>query len=225
MNLDILGNHEQRHTIRYLTLLLLLFTGIACAKTDVVIFNNGDRLTGEVKSLERGRLRFKTDATDTINIDWDDVAYLSSNQNVQVETNLGTRYLGHLVPAEKKRNIVVETDAGQIQLNNVQVVIMEPIEEKGVNRFDGDITAGYNFTKASKVTQVQLGVDLSFRTETRIMGIELDTIVTGSVVDDPNAENAGEIAFQSEGKFANELHSFVVRSMVCRRKYFTGAQR
>jgi hypothetical protein len=195
MNLDIFGNDEQRHTIHYLALLLLLFTGIAYAKTDVVIFNNGDRLTGEVKSLERGRLRFKTDATDTISIEWDDVAYLSSNQNVQVETNMGARYLGHLVPAQEKRNIIVETDAGPIQLNNIQIVIMEPIEEKGVNRLDGDITAGYNFTKASKVTQFQLGVDLSFRTETRIMGIELDTIVSGSVVDDQTAENAGEIEF------------------------------
>jgi hypothetical protein len=195
MNLDIFGNHEQRHTVRYLALLLLLLTGVASAKTDVVIFSNGDRLTGEIKSLNRGRLRFKTDATDTINIEWDEVAYLSSNQNVQVETNMGARYLGHLVPAQEKRNIIVETDAGPIQLNNIQIVIMEPIEEKGVNRLDGDITAGYNFAKADKATQIQLGIDLSFRTETRIMGIELDTVIVGSVVEDPAAENSGEIEF------------------------------
>ena len=48
----------------------------AAAKTDIVIVVNGDSLTGEVKSLERGRLRFKTDATDTISIEWDDVAWL-----------------------------------------------------------------------------------------------------------------------------------------------------
>ena len=52
---------------------LLCFDAIAANKTDVVTFVNGDRLTGEVKSLERGRLRFKTDATDTISIEWDNV--------------------------------------------------------------------------------------------------------------------------------------------------------
>ncbi len=68
MNIDILSNDRQRHVVRYLALLLLLFAGIAYADTDVVIFKNGDHLTGEVKSLERGRLRFKTEATDTISI-------------------------------------------------------------------------------------------------------------------------------------------------------------
>ncbi len=69
MKIDTLGKDQQRHVIRYLALSLLLFAGIAYANTDVVIFKNGDRLTGEVKSLERGRLRFKTEATDTIGIE------------------------------------------------------------------------------------------------------------------------------------------------------------
>ncbi len=94
----ILGYVIPRNGIRYLTLVLLLFAGLTYADTDVVIFKNGDHLTGEVKSLERGRLRFKTEATDTIGIEWDEVAYLSSDQNIQVETILGTRYLGHLRP-------------------------------------------------------------------------------------------------------------------------------
>ena len=63
---------------------MLATPAFGAAKTDVVVFKNGDRLTGEVKSLERGRLRFKTDATDTISIEWDDGAYLNSDQNIQV---------------------------------------------------------------------------------------------------------------------------------------------
>jgi len=55
---------------------------IAADKTDILVFVNGDRLTGEVKSLERGRLRFNTDATGTIAIEWDDVAQISSDQNI-----------------------------------------------------------------------------------------------------------------------------------------------
>lgn len=68
---------------------------------DVVLFLNGDRLTGEVKSLERGRLRFKTAATDTISIEWDDIASVRSAQNIQVETQGGVRYLGQLTAAEE----------------------------------------------------------------------------------------------------------------------------
>ena len=148
------------------------------AKTDIVIFDNGDRLTGEVKSLERGRLRFKTDATDTISIEWDDVAYLSSDQNIQVETDEGIRYLGHLSRAETVERIVVETPGGTVDLDANTVVLMTPIEERGINRLDGDITAGLNFAKASQIQQLHFGLDMDYRTETRI--ISLNANVTQS---------------------------------------------
>jgi hypothetical protein len=100
------------------------------AKTDVVIFDNGDRLTGEVKSLERGKLRFKTAATDTISIEWDDVVRLTSNQNIQVETDGGDRYLGQLVDPSEERQVVVKSMSGQATLDAAHIVFMTPIEEK-----------------------------------------------------------------------------------------------
>ena len=87
-------------------LLLLLFMFIspsagAAPKTDIIIFKNGDKLTGELKSLKRGRLNFNTDATGTIGIEWDKIARIESLQNIQVENSSGLRYFGHLVRAEK----------------------------------------------------------------------------------------------------------------------------
>ena len=153
---------------------------IAADKTDILIFLNGDRLTGEVKSLERGRLRFDTDATGTISIEWDDVASLESKQNVQVETDNGDRYLGHLSVATERKRIVVETASGSVGLDNEHVVLMAPIEEKGIDRLDGEISAGYNFAKASSVKQVQFGLDMDFRTETRILGLKADVLTSDS---------------------------------------------
>ena len=170
--------------IHLLALVLAVLPCASYAKTDVVIFGNGDRLTGEIKSLERGQLRFKTDATDTISIKWDKVEFISSDHNIQVEIDNGTRHLGRLSLAEEKNTVVVETGSGPKTLDTSRVVLMAPIEEKGVSRIDGDISAGYNFAKASKVTHTQLGVDLSFRSETRIIGIELDTVVVSA--EDPS---------------------------------------
>lgn len=50
-------------------ILVLVLPPRGWANTGVVYFENGDRLTGEVKSLEKGLLRFKTDATGTIEIE------------------------------------------------------------------------------------------------------------------------------------------------------------
>jgi len=57
--------------------LLLLATSSALdaqGKTDVVTLANGDRITGEVKRLDRGRLEFSTDDAGTLYLEWDKLA-------------------------------------------------------------------------------------------------------------------------------------------------------
>ena len=153
---------------------------VAAPKTDVLVFLNGDRLTGEIKSLERGRLRFNTDATGTISIEWDDVASLQSNQNIQVETEEGVRYLGKLSAADDGAQLLLQTGNGPVILSAAEVVLMAPIEERKRDRIDGDITAGFNFAKASEVQQFQLGLDVDYRTETRIFGLRADSVISDS---------------------------------------------
>ena len=195
MSTENSGNDDQRRSIRHLVLLLTILSGVAYAKQDVIVFNNGDRLTGDLKSLERGRLRFKTDATGTINIEWDKVAYLSSDQNIQVETILGARYLGHLTRSDEKFSVVVQSRKGPIKLNNTQVVHMTPIEDEGVNRIDGEVTAGYNFTKANEVTQLNFGVELDYRTEVRIWSLDLDTVLTDSATNEASQRESLDLNY------------------------------
>jgi hypothetical protein len=157
---------------------------IAADKTDILIFVNGDHLTGEVKSLERGRLRFNTDATGTISIEWDDVASLESEQNIQVETEEGVRYFGHLSAATEERHLTVQTGSGPVILDAAHVVLMTPIEATIIDRLDGDITAGYNFAKASEVQQFVLGLDIAYRTQIREFGLTLDAVTSDSADND-----------------------------------------
>lgn len=163
-----------------LSTMLILAPAFALANTDVVVFDNGDRLTGEIKSLERGKLRFKTDATDTISIEWDDVAFLSSDQNIQVELFDGKRYLGNLKLSPAMKTINVQFGEGYEELQSADVVTMTPIEEEGLDAIDGDVTMGYNFAKADAVEQFQLGLGIEYRTEKRSYGLSLDSSVSNT---------------------------------------------
>jgi hypothetical protein len=167
---------------------------VATANTDVVVFDNGDRLTGEIKSLERGKLRFKTEATDTISIEWDDVAFLSSDQNIQVETYDGRRYLGHLKLSPALKTINVELGEDYLALDATHIVLMTPIEEHGLDRFAGDVTAGYNFTKADAVEQFQFGLEMEYRTELRSFGLTVDSSTSNTDVDsvDPAEDTSSQ---------------------------------
>ncbi len=183
-----------------LALLASLVPLIATANTDVVVFDNGDRLTGEVKSLDRGKLRFKTEATDTISIEWDNVAFLSSDQNIQVETYDGRRYLGHLNLSPTIKTMNVQVGDESLDLDASHVVLMTPIEDKLLERIDGDITAGYNFTKASAVEQLQLGLNLEYQTEIRIYALSLDSTLTSSDTTGDDQESSQRISLSLDYK-------------------------
>ena len=45
---------------------LVAAPGFARPKTDVVVLDNGDRITCEIKKLQRGKLTISTDASGTI---------------------------------------------------------------------------------------------------------------------------------------------------------------
>ena len=79
-------------------MVLVLAPPLAAEKTDVVVFESGDRLTGELKKLERGKLGFKTAATDTIQIEWEHVASVRASESFDLETRTGERYFRSLAP-------------------------------------------------------------------------------------------------------------------------------
>ncbi len=175
---------------------LVVMPALSAPKTDVVLFKNGDRLTGELKSMERGRLRFKTEATDTIEIEWDDVASLTSDRNIQVESADGKRYLGELQRGDSDFLAVVRTLSETIELNSGDVVQITPIEEKGVGRIDGDITAGYSFAKASEIQQLHFGLDVDYRTETRIISLQADATTSDSTDSESSQRQSVDLAYR-----------------------------
>ena len=79
---------------RMLCLLALLLGSGACQadKTDVVFLKNGDRVTGEVRSLDRGILEFSTDHMGTVYIEWSDIREIVSATGEAVELTSGRRF-------------------------------------------------------------------------------------------------------------------------------------
>ena len=151
---------------RTVALLLLLIASSATAgaqqRTDVATLLNGDRITGEVVRLERGRLVFKTDDAGTLYLEWDKLANVVSNRVVEVVLGDGRRFLGSLGSAPS-RSIAVVTPEGVISLQMPDVTIIRPIGGNFWRRLDGSIDAGFNYTRSSGVAQLNLNSDTVFR--------------------------------------------------------------
>ena len=161
--------------------LLWAWAADAAPKTDVIVLRNGDRITGEVKEMERGKLRFKTDNAGTIYVEWDKITSLVSGQRLRVELVSGALHFGTaLSPA----------DAGQLKLDDAEtgaassvplhdVVEMHPVE-KGLRlaTIDGYLTAGYSFTKANNLQEFAFTGGVSTTQEKRKWSLDASTAVT-----------------------------------------------
>jgi hypothetical protein len=165
---------------------LWVLPAVAAPKTDIVMFKNGDQITGEIITMKRGRLSLNTDAVGTISIEWDKISGLTSDQHIQLETISGIRYFGSLKSAEGSRSIIVVTDNGPQALDPDRVIVMSPIEGVGIHALDVDLSLGYNFTKAGGIESGNFGVNMDYRSLIRIESLRFITTLSDSDTQEPS---------------------------------------
>ena len=144
----------------------------------MVILENGDRITGEVKNLERGKLTFKTDWMGTLLIEWESIVQIVSGQNLEVELETGEKYFGDL-SAESgagSLEIVGEESVGDLDL--ASVVRIAPIEEVFWKRLDGNISFGFSFTEADDRKQFSLNTETSYLSPKPLRTVSFETAQT-----------------------------------------------
>jgi hypothetical protein len=149
-------------------ILLVAVPLVARDKTDVLIMNNGDRMTCEVKGLDAGVLYVAFDYIDgTTSVDWTKVARIESNQLFVVKAADGSVYTGRLrtpeVAAGRPVKIqVAETPEQETAILQSQVVRMIATSDKFWRRFNGEISFGSIYSKGNQSTQYSLGAQTAY---------------------------------------------------------------
>ena len=145
--------------IKLAGLCLALGAGLAEAqKTDSVWIRNGDRITGEVKSLSRALLKYSTDDLGTIYIEWDNVARISSPATYEVQLSSGQKYFGTL-GLSREGTLVIGVDT----LSLVDIVTITPIKGQLLSRIDGYLDLGFSYQKANKTVQLTSSARVVYR--------------------------------------------------------------
>lgn len=150
----------------------------ARVKTDVVWLTNGDRVTGEIKQLEHGKLRIRTDSMGEVRVEWDDVARVESDYEFQFERSDGTRITGIISETDEQHEITLANEEQTASFAHDKVIRISPIEDTFWHRLKGNLSFGYSVTKGSNVAQGNLGFRVSHRTEERSFSLDGDTIIT-----------------------------------------------
>jgi len=131
-------------------------------KTDILTLYNGDRITGEIKSLNAGILRFSTDAMGTLPVEWQEIASLESIYHYDIRLSNGTRYFGSFDQSQRPGEIHIRDIYGEHDIDWLQVVEVRPIEDKLLDRIEMYLAAGYSFNKASSVATTTLNTVITY---------------------------------------------------------------
>jgi hypothetical protein len=138
-------------------------TAYAQGRTDVVTLANGDRLTGEVVRLSRGRLEFKTDDAGTLYLEWDKLVSVVTARLVEVTTTAGQMFLGSIAQRTPRSIEVVGLDATR-SLPMSDVTEITAIGRSFWRRVDGSFDLGFSYTRSSGIVQLNLYSDTVYNT-------------------------------------------------------------
>jgi hypothetical protein len=172
----------------------LMFSSLCRAeKTDVVWLINGDRITGEVKTLQQGLLSLSTDHFGTAQIEWDKISQLTSRRSYEIELRDGVRYFGMLEANESVApfTVTVRNEEGEVtRVESPQIVRITPLESgHWRDRLDGYLSIGFSYAKASDVTQFNLDGGVTRRTRERLLEVTAQSAASDNGAGQESASN------------------------------------
>lgn len=137
------------------------------AVADVVIMNNGDRLTGDVVREDGGRLKLKTDYAGAIEIDWDQVRRVTLNEPTPVLLDDEQVVTVESVSHDGNRLTLGQPPPSQpmtVAAPQVKVIEPEPWELGQGHRLSGRVNIGLqNEQGNSPNRELDLDFELDYR--------------------------------------------------------------
>jgi hypothetical protein len=158
----------------------------AIAQTDVITLINGDHLTGEIKSLDRGMIHLDTDVADIIPLRWDYVADIESSESFLITLSTGQRVFGTIGDVTPGQSASLVTEVGPIEVALVDIVRLAPIEGVLKDQIDMGVDLGYSVAKANNVVQTTAGYDFGYRNQQHQVQLVSD-FARSSTEDEPDS--------------------------------------
>ena len=184
--------HKTVCTLTILATLLIGCTAYA-ANQDVVQLANGDRITGRIRGLERGRLAISNPATGRVEIRWGEVATITSEQRFVFDLRSGKRYYG-TVGSSSAGHLELSTDSGPITVDKEDVVRISPIAAGFRQRTTGSVGFGFSLTSPPDVTSnYELNGQLANRTRNYETTVSIDSLFDRNQGSTVQSRNFGDL--------------------------------
>jgi hypothetical protein len=162
-----------------LAILAILALGnplFAKRKDDVVVMKNGDRFTGEIKSLSRGILSFKSSyMLESVQLDWVQVDRIQSQDQFFVALKDGRRVTGLIEKPSSKEGqpgvLRIESQGKPMEIEQQDVIMIEQREGNFWSQLNGTIDYGMAFTSGDNALNSTLAAGVQYQKTKSYLGI------------------------------------------------------
>ena len=165
----------------------------------VVVLNDGDTFTGEIKSLAHGELVFKSDyMADSVHLDWKRVKVLKSQDEFIVTLSNGDRVTGVMTQEGTNggdgKTFRIASTGSSVNVSPADVIVIGQQENSFWNQLTGSISYGFGFASGNSATNSSLAADVAFQGEENSIALAASSQFDSQA----NAKNTNRITFDSQ---------------------------
>ncbi len=145
---------------------IFISCNLQAQKIDTIYFQNGDRVTAEVKSLGSNQLRLSTKDAGTVYVEWNKIDSVKILSNMRILLDDGIILYGKILPAGEVGKCYIWTSTDEPKLKElVHIVMLAPMEDKFLNRISGTLSSGFSYVKSTQVMQMNLDGSVKYQAE------------------------------------------------------------
>jgi Protein of unknown function, DUF481 len=190
-----------------LFLFLLGRPSAAADKVDVIQLKNGDRLTCEIKKLDRSVLTISTDPLGKASVHWGEISGVTSPRTFDVQVGSGMHYYGSLAASQAGQLEIVQSAGPRATVPLTEVIRLAPIGASLWSRMDGSVDAGFSWAQANLETHYTLNGAVSYRGPKYQFGGSLASQLTTR--EDANRVLRNSLGLNGNRSLANRWYTIV----------------
>jgi len=159
-------------------------TVFASHNDDVVVLKNGDRMTGEIKGLQRGEFKIKADyMAEAVRLDWARIERIESKSTFIISLVDGKLFTSvmRLLPVNSNEvpNFVIRSAQGELRVPQLDVIRIVPVDPGFWRRLEGSIDFGFSYTSGNEQYQTELIATATYRTGKHSFTASIDSTFSG----------------------------------------------
>lgn len=169
-----------------LLLKIVLFPGVfflvydaEAQRTDIMILNNGDRITGDIKRMEMGVLTIKTNDMGTLKVDWSKVKSLRTEKTYEIEMSSGMLYYTSFDTLSKPGEIALvtqfEPEYEYFSVEKSKMVRFSRLKDLILRRFSGNYSIGIGLVKADHLSKFNFGATTKYNAKKNSFQLDINS--------------------------------------------------